>query len=186
MKKLMIAAAIVCAAAVSQAVAFNWDSNSEVLAIDGTTLQNGLAKATEYAVGTTSTEDTGWTVKYTLLLDNGTAQDVLTGTLVTDMGVVWMQGLSSELVEKGASLDYTITYTADIVDGKANAWTVTSDDMKGTWVVQSTGNIGLFAGDTVSTWTTNDPQPTPPTPEPTSALLMLVGMAGLALRRKQK
>ena len=177
MKKLMIAAAIVCAAALSQAAAFTWSTGS-IGAISADDLAAGLAANKSYAADSGNDLDTaGWTVAYQLVLSYGGQTDTLTGTLATDgfSGAVW-DSLESELVAAGRDIDYTITYTTSIIDGKDAPWDVTSNVMSGKWHTDESGDIGFSYGE-ASSWTT--------APEPTSGLLLLLGVGALALKRKR-
>ena len=64
-------------------------------------------------------------------------------------------------------------------DGNGADWTLTSDAIAGTWDVPSIGDLKLATAIPAG-WTV-----TGAVPEPTSGLLMLLGMAGLALRRRR-
>lgn len=121
-----------------------------------------------------------WTVAYTLTLSNGTDTDTLTGTLVTDgfSGGIYDDTMSSTLVSGGIDLNYTLTYTTSITDGQSKNWDLTSNVMSGTWHTEDMGDITFGFGEPTS-WSTAS------VPEPTSGLLMLLGMAGLALRRRR-
>ena len=181
MKKLRMAAAIVCAAASVQAAAFTWMTSS-VGAISDATLLAGLAAGTTYGADAMNDIDTaGWTVAYTLTLTDGADTDTLTGTLVTDgfSGGVYDDTMMSDLVVGGKDINYTLTYTASIVDGQSKDWDLTSNVMSGIWHTEDMGDITFGFGEPTS-WST----PGSSVPEPTSGLLLLLGVAGLALRRK--
>ena len=176
MKKLMIAAAIVCAAALSQAASFTWATGS-VGAISSDDLAAGLAANKSYAADSGNDLDTaGWTVAYQLVLSYGGQTDTLTGTLATDgfSGAIW-DTLESDLVAAERNVDWTLSYTANITDGKDANWEVASNPMSGTWYT-GIGDI-TFAYGEASSWTT--------APEPTSGLLLLLGVGALALKRKR-
>lgn len=181
MKKYMIAVAIVCAAALSQAAAFTW-ATSSIGAIGAGDLATGLAAGKTYASDATMNDiDTaGWTVTYQLVLSYGGETDTLTGTVVTDgfSGSIYDDAMSSALVAAGRDIDYTLTLTSSIIDGKNASWDVTSDVMSGTWHAADMGDITFNAGE-ASSWSTAA------VPEPTSGLLLILGVAGLALRRRR-
>ena len=176
-----MAVAIVCAAAYANAAAFTWFTGGSVGAISDATLATGLAAGQTYGADAMNDIDTAmWTVAYTLTLSNGTDTDTLTGTLVTDgfSGAIYDDTMSSTLVSSGIDLNYTLTYMTSITDGASKNWDLTSNVMSGTWHTEDMGDITFVAGEP-SSWSTAS------VPEPTSGLLMLLGMAGLALRRRR-
>lgn len=138
----MLAVAIVCAAAMSQAAAFAWDGfditdiNGD--AYTGTALLHCVELPTLSASGAVDAGD--------LLGTNLVSDDFTAGTI------------------------YSFYFTAEDAAGNTyQSETVTSKALGvGTATMTFEGN---------GTWT--------PAPEPTSGLLMLLGLAGLALRRKR-
>ena len=196
MKKLMIAVAIVCAAAVSQAATIKW--GGDVAQADGTNpvgvgsvayLIRGATTAAA-AVSTITVDGTDWSAWTT---DTG----------ASIVGAYTLDSTDAEGSYRFESL-YSITGDADagyfsvvLVDGGAGADgktgsynyagqnTVTSvtdpttvdltigDNWgsSGVWVGNGGFNAVAFTGAAV--------------PEPTSGLLMLLGFAGLALRRRR-
>ena len=196
MKKLMIAAAIVCAAAYAHAAVFSWSTNAKAWSVNGTDVAAGLTAGTTYAADTSGTGyrmDKFGTYTYTMILsslDGEGGSVVGTKTLSGDLdgfssGKVAMD-LNDDFVTAGTWYSYEITIDGQITDGKSVAWDITSNGITGSFQANSTGDIAFFS-DSPSTWTTAGTPPGPePTPEPTSGLLLLLGVAGLALRRKQK
>jgi len=206
MKKLMIAAAIVCAAVASQAASFSWQSGnySYVAKADGTRIQasadytklmDGGAVVLAY-LGTT----TKWSWDAATVLSSstisGTTGAIYTGTPSSQKGLV-----------KGT---FTFNYDADTTIRDGAIFGVMYQDKEGALsklvYVDSTGKIGDeisttytvsgltengWSGDTFkfttagtsssasNNWTVSS------VPEPTSGLLLLLGMAGLALRRRR-
>ena len=188
MKKLMMAAAIVCAAAMSQAAGFNWNlkTNGDPLY----TLDGGKFTGTGYML----VGDVGETfinlMAGGMSFDDALAASTLAGTvtfaagetasqfsygeeagqydftLVTDMGKAIFvadayYGNESTPQEKGTDIDAGLNWTAD-----AEYRAEYSQALSGGWNDQA----GYY---------------TQAVPEPTSGLLLLLGVAGLALRRRR-
>ena len=178
MKKLIIAAAMVCAAAFSQAATVNW-SISNVKASGGASPTVGwavMAFYTEVGAGSSAIEaaiasktaDTvafeSTTLAVTLSKGKVTAHDA-TATSLTD-------------TSKNYDFYFVVFNNADAT--KATSYAMTSalnqeySSLDGKYAVG-----GNFSG---ATWSD---VPAPVIPEPTTGLLLLLGVAGLALRRKR-
>ena len=182
----MIAAAIVCAAVVSQAATFDWASNDLIYTIDTTKLEKGKT----YSVGTSDIDTDSWAVNYILTFTDGNGGSTsFSGALDTDYcGSIAVYGLEEIVPEGGKALikqtdpttklDYSIILTTTVLDGEGVSWTLTSNEITGQWDIPSLGNL-TFASDGPTTWSTEA------VPEPTSGLLLLLGVAGLALRRRR-
>jgi len=166
MKKLLVLAAAIVAGVVANAASFKWTA-SNAYASDGTTLYNG--SATLYAYVSTADASTAFAVT-TATLVNGT---IKSGEGYTITGLTF----NSDLMEVGT------TYTAYmvIVDGD-KAFTSTTKSVAPN--VSTTQTIG-FGSLKTATQSASNWASTSPVPEPTSGLLMLLGMAGLALRRRR-
>ena len=149
MKKLMLAAAIVCAAAMTQAAQFKWVSGN-IKDIDGNKY-NGLATLilTDNTVGGSKSYD-GTFSGGSISLNIG---DVITA----DTGFIL------------AGHSYTGYFT--MTDAAGNVYT--SASRTNTAAFPSVNNFAVGAG----SWAA--------VPEPTSGLLLLLGVAGLALKRKR-
>ena len=180
----MIVAAIVCAATMSQAASITWGA---------ATSANYVTK--DGAVQTEATADVG---KFVLVyLGNGTA-DWEKATVVNEGSVVY--GASMGKLSAKASGSFTWEYA------ESGSWK--NNDIFGVMFRDSEGNLSqlvtpgdsptpiateftitgmgddLYSGNftfAASNYTTN-PQSIP---EPTSGLLLLLGVAGLALRRRR-
>ena len=184
----MIAVAIVCAAVMSQAAQMTWstwgwtgDSNPDL----GDWITGGQAYLVMVTdAGSFSVADnlsiTGGSIVDSKSIEEGmvygTWQD--TGDLVGGQTYQFAMILTTD----GASIDVPTTgkYTLDNNDGALY-------DV--TWNAATGGDItptheGVFMNTAVGG--TPGPTPTPtPVPEPTSGLLMVLGVAGLALRRRR-
>ena len=190
MKKLIVAAAIVCAAAISQAASVSWSVTS-LQNYKGETLTTGAAyvfctkgtSATSIdAVTTALSAITTASALETYLTDNSLS--ALTGVVAAN-GSVSVSGV--DLATSGVPESTTgVKLFAVIVDDADFG-----NDVK-YLVTGATGNVKTPAASTTNTANFSIPGAASQTasnwqsvPEPTSGLLMLLGMAGLALRRKR-
>ncbi len=173
MKKIIILTTALTMAAVANAANWTWEvqylTNYDP-ATAATPLFSGVVEIYASGMGSGGVD---------LLLSSATANDQgrITGASFTT---------NDSVFEPGQSYSFLIKY----VDTRGT--TATSDDMMFilpsaeyasvpciTGVTGSSisfGNLGQITGNTVN-WT--------PVPEPTSGLLLLIGVAGLALRRKR-
>jgi len=185
MKKLLTLAAVVMTAAITHAAAVGWS----------------IGGATDYVGGTYDL--------FVIGLNGVTSIDQITAMVAaeTDVssyafanGSVTAAAISKSSAASGKSITYsgsgTDTYNAFAVlwsdDGTEASYTSTSSISLAN---DSTGKNFAFGNQATNlgnnkfaVGTTPDPGPTPgpePVPEPTSGLLMLIGAAGLALRRKR-
>ena len=202
----MIAAAIVCAAAMSQAATIQWATGAITFNGEGSTLADTDFAGYPFAEGAKAYLFTGIAADYATLdsvekiwgafTENGASSKLTVGgntytafdvATADDTGIAYFK--SQEGFPEGNS-EYAaiiITYTADGKDFySANTMYVPDVQLGG-----AMAEAGLAWGDgdywnpdnTLTTW--NAASSPTPTPEPTSGLLLLLGVAGLALRRKR-
>ena len=194
MKKLMIAAAIVCAAAMSQAATVKWMSDVMYAPTAGTGAYSTTKITTGSALMYEITKD-----QYNLWVANLATDQA--GTMKTIYDAV--SGGTSLGTPAMSKSKWTVTETVDASTAETTpidvyrAIVYTYNDGKDDWYVANVatmhfennsdsqmGNLntkvgGLSTGNAISSWQTAA------VPEPTSAMLVLLGVAGLALRRRR-
>ena len=177
MKKVIIAAALILAAAVSQAAAVGWTC------LGGTNYKEGSYSF--FVIGKNGVTGTDQ-IKTIVAAGGLSAADsyaYFKGGAVTSAGALSRPNTTTPAVDIAYSGSGTDNYTAFIVvqdkDGKNASFTSTSSI---TMVDDSTSKTFGFANQATNfsnnSFTVN-------TPEPTSGVLLLLGMAGLALKRKR-
>lgn len=181
MKKIMIAAAIVCAALMSNAAVANWK-------IQANTVCDGTGSDESYATGLALVFDAGVTTQsalYTMIME-GTKIDDKTagfvGSMDLDEGAFQITKVGYD--EQGSGM-HTF-YFAVITDDKVY-FSNEKDVTAGTTSTAKLVNFGAQDGSTAAATATYAGAGAwaATIPEPTSGLLLLLGMAGLALRRRQ-
>ena len=179
MKKLMIAAAIVCAAVASQASSFTWKTSATGLLYDGNT--------TDKYTGTAYLFSTG----------DMTQQQVLTawaaGTLST-AGALDTQAISAGKISVGDAFNWgnagdDLNAFVVVDDGSKifiSEVVTTPADVSKTQLISFALKTGSqTAALETTTFGTQGWYTAAPVPEPTSGLLLLLGVAGMALRRRR-
>ena len=181
----MIAAAIVCAAVASQAAMTLWSVDDLLIpvAADPTKDQTGIttdwdAGNTPFAAGALAVE---------LFYNNGSEWVSLGSMATTDEGSIaaqdlWTQAQTKEILDALESkiVEFNIEATYATKDG---TYTYVQDPLEVnlTKVYNGQSNVTAMFSTYDGSWnyTAN------PIPEPTSGLLLLLGVAGLALRRRR-
>ena len=158
MKKIIIMAAVAIIAIATQAASFKWTALN-VYSSNGTDKWSGTASL--YAVG----------------LGNGGA-DLLVDTFTTTTAGTINKTFSSDTYTAGT--DYTFYFVIE-----DNGKTFTSDKVTKAAQATSTPTVAFGNMQTATQDTTKWAGGGEGVPEPTSGMLLLLGLAGLALRRKQ-
>ena len=169
MKKLMIAVAIVCAAVASQGASIAWEM------MDG--VEQGQAGYTVYVVSALSQfADVAAIQKAALPHDSGNF------SALVEPGARMGESAAGMLVNADWETVDTVNFFYVLVkDDKSGYWT--SDEQTAV-VAKKTATPEVSTYVTLGTLASGQ-MTSFGVPEPTSGLLLLLGVAGLALRRKQ-
>ena len=171
MKKLIMAFAVVAIAAMAQAASFKWSTGGLYAPNPDGSVSETLATS---ATGT-------WLATVTLYSDSActTPIDGVTGNVSSSVNV--MSGAIGDTFA-GATFEYDnstpyyaileLSYTTE-----AGTQTLTTDVVSTTLKKTGSTTLNLSTAISNATWSA--------VPEPTSGLLLLLGMAGLALKRKR-
>lgn len=176
MKKLIIAAAIVCAAVMSQAASIKWSSDYNYVDKDGNVQTAATADAGKFVLvylgdGTADWDSAIVVNEGTTAFGNsmGKLSAKATGTFVFDFGGDYDNGSIFGVMFKDEAGNLSQLET---VDGAAikTEFTIAgmSDDRYAGVMSFSSSNYTVAS-----------------VPEPTSAMLLLLGVAGMALRRRR-
>ena len=182
MKKLIMTVAIVCAAVATQAASISWDAN---WIVDGN--GDNLASGTAYLL------TTGGYAMDSAIADL-TAGNFDASKAELSQNVAWSDDFGASVSKVAASeLTGDQAFYMVIVSGKdfmvTDSVAASMKNLGDTAVSfgdLSTYNDATGGYDSLYKWQTVQEQPsTGDVPEPTSGLLLLVGAAALALKRKQ-
>ena len=183
MKKLIIATAVVCTAVLTHAAAFTWSTaNKAYMPYAIGNIAEGASQAAATSTNSKSMSnwaDAGAVFAYTMLIDGVES----TGTVTFDNRQIFVDANNGgfELPTDGSkTVAYDIVINGTYTDADDTVWTMTSNHITGneTYSSLSVAELGTAVP---SSWTIT----ATPAPEPTSGLLLLLGVAGLALRRKR-
>ena len=178
MKKLIIAAAIVCAAAFAQAATVNWGVTN-VKADGGASPTAGwavMAFYTEVGAGSSAIEDAiAKGTASSLAFEERTLSVALgTGRVAAhDYNVAAISDTS-----KNYDMYFVVFNDADAT--KATKYAIMNDPNKA-----YSGMDGKYSSSANFSGASWSEVPAPVIPEPTTGLLVLLGVAGLALRRRR-
>ena len=186
MKKLIIAVSAVVLGFAANAAALSWSTWGFIN--DGSADSDWITGGMAYLVQVTDTATfavaddlkvTGGTIVDNLSFTDGSVFGAWNDTSSLVDGTKYYFAIIATTEGAGADVPTTGLYGVDRNGGNA------SDFYEVTWDASTGGAFepdGEFGGFAMATAVSGGS----PIPEPTSGLLMLLGMAGLALRRKQK
>ena len=191
MKQLVIMAVAVMLGVSAQAATFKWQSMAQAY---GPSVANLTPDSSgNYAVGTANADrmkaentNNGVTWTYVMLLSDGTNNETIEGTVSAYSSNKISQNISTTNIDLPSD-DSTVNISWDIVltgtkTTEAGTYTYVSNHIIGNKDYTKLSNAEiLFAAP--SSWDVTVPS-APVIPEPTTGLLVLLGLAGLSLRRK--
>lgn len=191
MKKLMMVIATVAFAAVAQAASINWaisnvytpgSADTKAAKGDFTAMLFVTANTTDVSLTTTTLAD----VQSILASGDLSGLSSLAAVTKQNSGVGLWSGATGLTGFSSGSLDaFAVIFDSTDIATAENYLIVNNGTTQNATFSSATGMKNLAFGDQTALsqgagWTATA------VPEPTSGLLLLLGMAGLALRRKQK
>lgn len=175
MRKLLVAAAIACAAAISQAATVNWG-------VSGVKADGGAAPTAGWAVMAFYTEAGAGSSAIENAIKAGTAGSLAfdTKALTVSFGSGKYGPADTDVASIDTSKGYDFYF---VVFNNSDATKADKYAMVSALNKEYSGMAGKFTAS--GTFAAATPWQTASVPEPTSGLLMLLGVAGLALRRRR-
>ena len=191
MKKLMIAAAVVCAAAYVNAASIAWGfGNAETVAPDGAYFGEGAhADATAFLfLGTVSAGANGWQISEgATILDTANMDPTYFNWGRNDTSSI--SGMLNADAAAGDAitlilLDGVVGNTIDAFKAYEGNYIIGDKSVLANASIPGTTPVPYLSAIDANQYGASNWAATP-TPEPTSGLLLLIGVAGLALKRKR-
>ena len=190
MKKLMIALAVVAVAAVSQAASVDWS-----VANNAWTLNSGSKPASGYTVylidGSTALDTIAAAINSTTGAFNAD-QSWVFGSATTDntKGRVSELTTTTDKLTRGTSYDFSVlmidaTNTSDIRYMVSDTYAQVAYKIGDDEAASAAFSASILGANALTYDENSAANGWAAVPEPTSGLLMLLGMAGLALRRRR-
>ena len=180
MKKLLVASVFACVTMLANAAVYKWDAKSDWVSADGSDPLEVMAyvfDASAYSIDTVSGKLTSG--------DTSILSSAMASALINDEG--WFSLSGNGLTDDGGSPLYARMFTIILDSSSASAanyfYASSVISQKITDAVIADG--ASFVWDEIVTGAPGGAGWTAVAPEPTSGLLLLLGMAGLALKRKR-